>query len=166
MPPPNDIAMPDRKPPADTDRAPSPGAAAHGAPGHDDDSALAGLPPGLSSVRRAATLQQRAAAAGFYWRDSAPVLDKLAEELDEVCEAVAAGDDRDHIEEEIGDMLFVLVNLCRHTGADFEGALRGANAKFERRFRAMECHARRQQQSLATLSHEHKLALWRKVKDG
>ena len=129
-----------------------------------DDSALAGVSRGLPAWRRARKLQQRAAEVGFTWPDAAPVLDKLAEELGEVREAVAADAGRDRIEDEIGDMLFVLVNLCRHTGTDFDRALRHANAKFERRFRAMEQHARERRGSLGAHSLSEQEALWREVK--
>lgn len=104
----------------------------------DDDSALAGISHGLPEWRRALKLQARAATVGFDWPNALPVLDKLAEELDEVRAEFAEGGDRARIEDEIGDMLFVLVNLTRHGGVDFSRALRHANAKFERRFRRME----------------------------
>src|SRR5690606_30089907 len=85
-----------------------------------DDSALAGVSRGLPAWRRAAKLQQRAARVGFTWPDTGPVLDKLAEELDEVREVVEADAGDERIEDEVGDMLFVLVNLCRHTDTDFD----------------------------------------------
>lgn len=120
----------------------------------------------MSSVRHAAALQCHAARAGFFWPDAGPVLDKLGEELAEVDEAVRQQHALAHIEEEIGDMLFVLVNLCRHVDADFDRALRGANAKFERRFRAMHALAKGRGQSLAELGDQDKLALWQQAKAG
>ncbi len=129
-----------------------------------DTSALAGVSRGLSASRRARKLQQCAAQTGFAWPDPAPVLDKLAEELDEVREAVSDDAGRDRIEDEIGDMLFVLVNLCRHTGTDFDRALRRANAKFERRFRAMERSAHNVGQCFAECSLEEQLGLWQRAK--
>ena len=97
---------------------------------------------------RATKLQSRAARTGFDWPDAVPVLDKLREEIDEVraeFDAVAAApgdaDARDRLEDEIGDILFVCANLARHAKVDFGAALRRANHKFERRFRAMEALA-------------------------
>ncbi len=116
--------------------------------GDDDDSALAGIARGLPEWQRAVKLQHRAAKVGFDWPGPAPVFDKLHEEIEEAraeFDAVAAdpGDPaaRARLEEELGDLLFVAANLTRHAGVDFGAALRRANAKFERRFRAMEAMA-------------------------
>lgn len=116
--------------------------------GETDTSALAGISCGLPEWQRAVKLQQKAAKVGFDWPDPAPVLDKLHEEIDEVraeFDAVAAdpGDAaaRDRLEDELGDVLFVCANLARHARVDVGNALRRANAKFERRFRAMEALA-------------------------
>jgi len=103
-----------------------------------DSSVLAGVSSGLPEWRRALKLQQRAATAGFTWPGPQPVLDKLVEEVDEVRAEFAGGADPARLEDEIGDVLFVAVNLARHAGVDFSRALRHANAKFERRFRKME----------------------------
>ncbi len=116
--------------------------------GEADTSALAGISRGLPEWQRAVKLQQKAAKVGFDWPSPAPVLDKLQEEIDEVraeFDAVAAdpGDAaaRDRLEDELGDVLFVCANLARHAKVDVGNALRRANAKFERRFRAMEAMA-------------------------
>ena len=116
--------------------------------GEADSSALAGISRGLPEWQRAVKLQQKAAKVGFDWPDPAPVLDKLHEEIDEVraeFDAVAAdpGDAaaRDRLEDELGDVLFVCANLARHARVDVGNALRRANAKSERRFRAMEALA-------------------------
>ena len=118
------------------------------AKGDADASALAGISRGLPEWQRSVKLQHKAAKVGFDWPDPAPVLDKLREELDEVraeFDAVAAAPDdaaaRDRLEDEIGDVLFVCANLARHAKVDVGGALRRANGKFERRFRAMEALA-------------------------
>lgn len=103
-----------------------------------DASALAGISSGLPEWKRALKLQQRAASTGFDWTDPQPVLAKLAEEVDEVRAEFANGADPARLEDEIGDVLFVMVNLTRHAKVDFSRALRHANAKFERRFRQME----------------------------
>ena len=118
------------------------------AKGETDASALAGISRGLPEWQRAVKLQHKAAKVGFDWPDPAPVLEKLHEEIEEVraeFAAVAAHPDdaaaRDRLEDEIGDILFVCANLARHAKVDFGAALRRANHKFERRFRAMEALA-------------------------
>jgi MazG family protein len=102
-----------------------------------DPSVLADVPLALPALMRAEKLTKRAARVGFDWPDLTPVFDKLEEEAGETREAIASGDP-DRIEDEIGDMLFVLANLARKAGVDPETALRRANAKFERRFRWIE----------------------------
>ena len=105
--------------------------------GRGDDSALAGIARSLPALKRAQKLGKRAASVGFDWQDRNGVRDKIEEELDEL---EAATEDRDPaaVEEELGDLLFSIVNLARHLGIDPEHALRRANGKFERRFREME----------------------------
>lgn len=124
-----------------------------------DDVALA-----LPALMRAVKLQKRAARVGFDWPDAASVIDKIAEEAAELVEARDRGD-ADHLHEEYGDLLFVMANLARHLGVDPETALRDANAKFTRRFRAVEAaladDGRRPEQS--TL--EEMDALWDAAKE-
>jgi ATP diphosphatase len=131
-----------------------------------DDSALAGVSRGLPEWKRATKLQQRAAKVGFDWPDATPVLDKLGEELDEVRAEFAAGADTARLQDEIGDVLFVVVNLARHAGVDFSQALRHANAKFERRFRAMERMAAAEGTPLAERDLEAQEQLWQRAKRG
>jgi ATP diphosphatase len=100
-----------------------------------DTSAVAGVALGLPALMRAEKLQKRAARVGFDWPDAEGPRAKIDEELVEIAEA--APEDQ---AEEIGDLLFAVVNWARHLGIDAEAALRAANAKFERRFRAMEAH--------------------------
>jgi ATP diphosphatase len=130
-----------------------------------DASALAGISAGLPEWKRAQKLQQRAAATGFAWPDPAPVLAKLAEEVDEVRAEFARGSGAGRLEDEIGDVLFVLVNLTRHAGVDFSAALRHANAKFEHRFRQMEQLARADGGDFAQLDLAAQERLWQRVKD-
>ncbi len=99
--------------------------------------ALDGVAVGLPGLTRAVKLQDRAARVGFDWPDAGAVLDKIAEETQELVEARAAGDS-ERIAEEYGDLMFVMANLARHLGIDPEAALRGASAKFTRRFEAIE----------------------------
>jgi ATP diphosphatase len=129
-----------------------------------DDSALAGVSRGLPEWKRALKLQERAARVGFDWPDERPVLDKLLEEVDEVRAEFADGRDPQRLQDEIGDVLFVVVNLARHAGVDFSQALRHANAKFERRFRRMEQLARDDGQPLAQCDLAEQEALWQRVK--
>ena len=118
------------------------------AKGESDGSALAGVARGLPEWQRAMKLQHKAAKVGFDWPGPEPVLEKLHEEIEEVraefaAVASAPGDAqaRDRLEDEIGDVLFVCANLARHAKVDVGTALRRANHKFERRFRAMEALA-------------------------
>ncbi|HVH36781.1 MAG TPA: nucleoside triphosphate pyrophosphohydrolase [Tahibacter sp.] len=106
--------------------------------GEDDRSALAGISRGMPEWQRALKLQKRAATVGFDWPDVEPVLAKLHEEIDEVRTEFADGADPARLTDEIGDLLFVCVNVARHANVDVSAALRHANAKFERRFRRME----------------------------
>ncbi len=131
--------------------------------GEGDHSALAGIARGLPEWRRALKLQQQAAAVGFDWPGPGPVLDKLAEEIAELREEFARGD-RDRLEDELGDVLFVVVNLARHAGVDFSRALRRANAKFERRFRRMEALAAGAGESLHRKPLAEQDALWEQAK--
>ena len=103
----------------------------------DDQSALAGVANALPALKRAQKLGKRAARVGFDWDDRDGVRAKISEELAELEEAVG-GREKQHIDEEFGDLLFAVVNLARHLGVDAENALTGANFKFERRFREME----------------------------
>ncbi|SKB93903.1 nucleoside triphosphate pyrophosphohydrolase [Luteibacter sp. 22Crub2.1] len=132
--------------------------------GVEDTSALAGISPGLPEWQRAVKLQKRAANVGFDWPDHTPVLDKMAEEIEEVRHEFDNGADEDRLADEIGDVLFVAANLARHAKVDVSRALRGANAKFERRFRGMEAMAAAEGRKLSSYSLEEQEALWVRVK--
>jgi Protein containing tetrapyrrole methyltransferase domain and MazG-like (predicted pyrophosphatase) domain len=141
------------------------------AAGHEDASALAGIARGLPEWQRALKLQQRAARVGFDWPGPEPVIAKLHEEIDEVrvefaAVAADAGDApaRDRLEDEIGDLLFVCANIARHARVDPGSALRRANAKFERRFRAMERLAAGDGAVLAGLPLEAQDRYWNRAK--
>jgi ATP diphosphatase len=99
--------------------------------------ALAGVPGALPALARALKLQEKASRVGFDWNDPEAVLDKIREETEEVAQAIAEGD-KAHAVAEVGDLLFVVINLARHLGTDPERALRETNLKFERRFGAIE----------------------------
>ncbi len=125
-------------------------------------SALDGVALALPALMRAEKLQKRAARVGFDWPDTAGPTDKLAEELCELAEAITPQDRA----EEAGDLLFAAVNVVRAHGIAAEDALRAANAKFERRFRAMETLAKQAGQTFAELSLDEQEALWQAVKRG
>jgi ATP diphosphatase len=120
---------------------------------------LGGIPTALPALTRAQKLTAKAAKVGFDWPNATQVIDKIHEELDEVKEA-ASSKDRDRIEDEIGDLLFSATNLARHFGIDPERALRRTNAKFERRFRAVEQGLVEQDRSLDEASLEEMERLW------
>ena len=100
--------------------------------------ALDGVTVGLPALTRAGKLQRRAARVGFVWPETLQVFEKIDEELAEIKEEIENGSDPVRLEDEVGDLLFVAVNLARHLAVDPEAALRRSNAKFERRFRSME----------------------------
>ncbi len=128
-----------------------------------DSSALSGVALALPALMRAEKLQKRAARTGFDWTDPKDILDKLDEETAEIKEAMASGD-QGHVEEEIGDLLFVIANLARRLKVDPEIALRKANSKFERRFREMEALAVKRQIDFSSLTLEAQEAYWQEVK--
>ena len=124
---------------------------------HEDDSALAGVALALPALERAQKLQKRAARTGFDWPDASGARAKIDEELQEL----EAADDAQHREEELGDLLFAVVNLARFLNIDAEEALRKANRKFEKRFRAIEAHPEFDARDL-----DGKEELWRAAKAG
>ena len=122
-----------------------------------DPSALSGVATALPALLRAEKLQKRAARTGFDWPDTDGVVAKIEEELKEVAAARTSAE----YEEEVGDLLFAVVNLARHLKVDPETALRRANSKFERRFRTMEAEGGL---SFAAMPLEDKEALWQSAK--
>ena len=121
--------------------------------------ALDGIALALPALMRAEKIQKRAARQGFDWPDTVGPADKLREEMAEL-EAAAPTDKA----EEAGDLLFAAVNVVRAHGIAPEDALRAANAKFERRYRAMEALAKAQDQEFAALTLDEQEALWQAVK--
>lgn len=130
----------------------------------EDSSVLAGLSQGMPEIIRALKLQKKAATVGFDWPDVNGVFDKLNEEIAEIRVEFANGVGHEALQDEIGDLLFVSVNLARHAKVDFGAALRHANRKFERRFRAMEAIAIQNKTSMSQLSLSEQESLWQHVK--
>ena len=127
------------------------------------DGLLDDVPAGLPGMTRAVKLQKRAGRVGFDWPDARSVLDKIAEETEELKEALDEGE-KDHIEEEFGDLLFVLANLSRHLDIDPESALRRANEKFIRRFKHIEKTFAERGDSLTDASLDEMEAVWDEAK--
>ncbi|OPH83449.1 nucleoside triphosphate pyrophosphohydrolase [Nitrobacter vulgaris] len=127
-------------------------------------SLLTGIKAGQPALARAIALQQKASTVGFDWNDPRAVLDKIREEADEIEAALDHGDKSD-IASETGDLMFALVNLARHVDADPEMALRGANAKFERRFAYIEQALVARNRSLEEATLKEMDALWNEAKE-
>ena len=125
-------------------------------------SLLDGVPRGMAELQRAVKLQKRAARVGFDWGSPEPVLDKVDEELREMHEAMNSGN-VEEMEDELGDLLFVLSNLARKLDIDPAHALRRANAKFELRFRAIEQSAGSRGE-LEAMSLDEMENLWQQAK--
>ncbi|MCS6878148.1 MAG: nucleoside triphosphate pyrophosphohydrolase [Geminicoccaceae bacterium] len=129
-----------------------------------EGSVLDGVPLALPALARAEELQRRAARIGFDWPEAAPILDKIDEELRELRASLRAREERARLAEELGDLLFAVVNLARRLEIDAEAALADANAKFERRFRALEARARANSGDPARLGLDALDALWEAIK--
>jgi len=131
-------------------------------------SKLDGIPSGMPALQRGQKMQEKAARVGFDWRDAREVTEKLAEELREFADARAqagklASEDA-HVREELGDVLFTVVNLARKLNIDAEGAMRDANAKFDRRFRYMEQYALAAGRELSEMTLDELEDLWQAAK--
>ena len=126
-------------------------------------SVLDDVPRTLPALSRAAKLSKRAARVGFDWSNAEGVLAKIREELEEVEEALAAGD-RQHAQEEVGDLLFAVTNLARTLGTDPEQCLRRTNAKFERRFRFVESALAESERPLNEASLDEMESHWQAAK--
>jgi ATP diphosphatase len=129
----------------------------------DHSPLLAQVKAGQPSLARALALQQKAATVGFDWNDPRAVLKKIREEADEI-EAALDAKDQDELASETGDLLFAVVNLARHVGADPDMALRGTNAKFVRRFAFIERALAAKGRSLEAATLEEMDALWDSAK--
>jgi ATP diphosphatase len=127
------------------------------------EGALAGVPATLPALTRALKLQAKASKVGFDWNDPLAVLKKIREEADEIEAEITAGDRR-KAGQEVGDLLFAVVNLARHVDADPEAVLRGTNRKFEQRFASIEQALARRGKSPDQASLVEMDALWNEAK--
>lgn len=135
-------------------------------PGYEDrESALDGVPESLPALMRAAKLSKKAARTGFDWPDIRAVFDKLSEETAELKAAVESNDTA-HIREEIGDLLFTVVNIARHADVDPEEALRLMLKKFAARFGRIEDHARSTGREIGQLTLDEMDSVWNEAKEG
>jgi MazG family protein len=124
---------------------------------------LAGVPLALPALIRAVKLQDRAALVGFDWPEVERVLDKVAEEIGELREELAARDPG-RLAHEVGDILLAVTNVARHLDVDPEAALHGANRRFERRYARMEAFVAEQGREMREASLEELEALWQRAK--
>lgn len=126
-------------------------------------SILSGVPKSLPSMVKAMRLQEKAKQVGFEWENKEQVWDKVEEEQKELQEAIASGDQY-HVEEELGDLFFSLVNYARFLNADAENALERTNKKFIDRFTKMEAEALNTGKALPEMTLEEMDAIWNKIK--
>ena len=127
-------------------------------------SVLEGIPRALPGLIFAQRTQEKAASVGFDWQDHTPVLDKLHEEITELNEALVT-DDQEHIREEVGDLLFTIVNLARKLHIDAEAAVKETTRKFTKRFQYIEEHYRTKGEDIHAATLEELDAIWEKAKD-
>ena len=130
-------------------------------------SLLEGIPSKLPAIHEAHQISSRAARVGFDWPDLEGIFDKLQEEVKELKDVISAAGDggrRERLEDEIGDMLFVIVNIARYLKIDSESALKRANRKFKSRFQYMEGELAKQGKTLEQTPLEEMEALWQKAK--
>lgn len=129
----------------------------------ENKSVLSGVPQSMPALLKASRLTEKAARVGFDWRRTEDVFDKIEEELAELREAVAKGD-QSHIHEEIGDLLFTISNIARKVDVNPEEALQSTNRKFMRRFESMEKSVRERDRNLDQLELEEMDRLWDEAK--
>lgn len=130
-----------------------------------DISVLANIPQGMTPLLRAQKIQKKCSKVGFDWTELAPVVDKIHEEIEEVlAEVNVLEPNQQAVEEEIGDLLFAVVNLARHTSVNAETALIKANRKFEKRFRLVEQAIESQGLSMQSANTQQMEAAWQQIK--
>ncbi|RKQ61815.1 tetrapyrrole methylase family protein/MazG family protein [Thermovibrio guaymasensis] len=132
--------------------------------GKKRESILDGIPESMPALERAYKIQKRAEKVGFDWKDFKGIKEKIVEELDEIEQEIERGN-REKLEEEVGDLLFMAVNLARFLKVHPEVALRKANQKFERRFRYMEKRAKEMGKELKEMDTDQMEELWKEAKE-
>ncbi|MFD1326666.1 nucleoside triphosphate pyrophosphohydrolase [Mycoplana ramosa] len=137
--------------------------ARHGLPPETEPGFLGSVQRSLPALVEALKLQERAAKVGFDWSEPEPILDKIEEEIGELREALRHGD-RKKVSDELGDLIFAVVNIGRHTDTDPEMALRGTNAKFRRRFAHIETELQAAGETLEAATLERMEELWQAAK--
>ncbi len=139
-------------------------AAERKAKGRTRTGVLDGVALALPALQRAEKLQKRAARVGFDWGAPGPVLDKIAEEVGELRHELLTDAPKERLADELGDVLFAVVNLARHCGVDPEAALRSTNAKFEHRFRHIETSLAQQGRRVDEATLAEMEDLWQQAK--
>jgi ATP diphosphatase len=130
-----------------------------------DNSILTNIPLGMTPLLRAQKIQKKCSKVGFDWTELVPVVDKIHEEIEEVLAEVKVSEpDQQAVEEEIGDLLFAVVNLARHTSVNAETALIKANRKFEKRFRLVEQDIKSRGLSLQAANFQQMEDAWQRIK--
>ena len=129
----------------------------------NEKSLLSGISKNLPSLIKSKKIQEKVSRAGFDWKDEGEVLEKVKEELAELSEAIK-NSDRSNSEEELGDLLFTLVNLGRHMDIDCDTALRKANYKFSKRFNLLELQMAKENKELSKVNKLYMEKIWSKVK--
>ena len=129
----------------------------------NEKSVLSGISKNLPSLIKSKKIQEKVSRAGFDWKDEGEVLEKVKEELAELSEAIK-NSDRSNSEEELGDLLFTLVNLGRHMDIDCDTALRKANYKFSKRFNLLELQMAKENKELSKVNKLYMEKTWSKVK--
>ncbi len=137
--------------------------AARGSAADPDTGYLGSVQRSFPALTEALKLQERAAKVGFDWSEAAPILDKIEEEIGELREALA-GNQPDKVKDELGDLIFALVNIGRHVGAEPEQALRGTNTKFRNRFSYIETSLYASGETLEAAPLERMEELWQAAK--
>ena len=129
----------------------------------NEKSLLSGISKNLPSLIKSKKIQEKVSRVGFDWKDEGEVLEKVKEELAELSEAIK-NSDRSNSEEELGDLLFTLVNLGRHMDIDCDTALRKANYKFSKRFNLLELQMAKENKELSKVNKLYMEKTWSKVK--
>jgi len=129
------------------------------------ESLLSDIPAAMPQLLRAKKIQKRVASVGFDWQQLNPVIDKVQEELNELKEVIDTTNNQEDLEEELGDLLFSVVNLSRHISVNAEDALRKGNKKFIKRFQHIEENLKNDGKNISTCSVEELEGYWQQAKE-